>query len=116
SITFTPEWLPLLDICADQSSVVTPPGETTNVSINIINAGNAWAIVEAEMDTELGGWISRISPCNVLIEVHEAEQMVLSLESPKDFNGTQPIELVFTPFHYSEIGPSYSISIELHYP
>ena len=55
-------------------------------------------------------------PCNVLIEVHEAEQMVLSLESPKDFNGTQSIELVFTPSYYSEIGPSYSINIELHYP
>ena len=39
-----------------------------------------------------------LSPRNVLIEVHEAEQMVLSLESSKDFQGTQSIELVLRLF------------------
>ena len=37
-------------------------------------------------------------PSQCLIEVHEAEQMVLSLESPKDFQGTQSIELVLRLF------------------
>jgi hypothetical protein len=114
---FIPEWIPSFKVIPDQTVVLTPPNQVTEVGINITNEGNGWGNVASEVVTVLEGWSAGINPSNIRVDVNETERVVLSLKPPLCFQGFQNIELLFTPYRpYAKIGTPIYLRILAYYP
>jgi hypothetical protein len=116
-LSFMPQYVPCLSIDWD-TNVITPPLESTNISINITNCGNWDTRVRAYILEYPDTW-GAVIYSTIIILKNETFPMTLTVIPPKDFHGIETITLKFTTQKYpslGETGDPYIIQISVHYP
>ena len=119
ALVFTPAWIPCLSITADQYSVLAPPNQCTNVTINITNCGNGITGVICTLIDTPSEFIPFIHPSSVEVDVNETEQVIFEVTPPNDFNGVRTMELEFAPYRFpptGETGIPTMVYIRIYYP
>lgn len=120
-LTFTPEYIPILDSVIN-ASPQTPPNQITFIPLSLWNYGNDFTKVIAEIVNinELEGWIVYVAPETYLpLDPAMKINVTFLCIPPFDFEGNQTIALRFTPSRWSnpeETGTPINVSITVHYP
>ncbi|RLF40839.1 MAG: hypothetical protein DRN12_04520 [Thermoplasmata archaeon] len=117
-VNFTPAWYPVLTIWVDNFTIKMKPGETMEIPIYVLNEGNGYTEVKAEIEEDYNTSIlnASITPSSLQININEIGVFEIFLESSpsiRNYMATIPIE--FTPYHIStgEKGLPYIIYIRV---
>ena len=113
-IVLTPEWQPYIDVYTETPNLITPPGETTNVTFTITNKGNGWTLIQTEIQ-DIPGWSLDIDPAQFMVDIGQSEDTILHIRPPATFFGVQSINLSFTPTRFDESGSPVPVTIQAGY-
>jgi len=96
-LVFSVQWIPNIIISTNQTTIITPPNTMTNVSINVTNEGNRDALINTTTP-DIEGWTIEGDPQWLVLPVGTTKQVIIHIIPPEEFQGTQQIELLFTPY------------------
>jgi hypothetical protein len=97
-IFYMVQWISLLNISTNSTMIITPPNTMTYVPIDVTNLGNALAIINSTTP-DIEGWSIESEPELLYLHVGETGRIFIMIRPPEGFQGTQQIELLFTPYN-----------------
>lgn len=98
NICFGVQWISLLNISTNSTTIITPPNTMTYVLIDVTNLGNAEVIINTTTP-DIEGWSIESEPELLYLHVGGTGGIFLMILPPEEFQGTQQIELLFTPYN-----------------
>ncbi|MCK4332576.1 MAG: hypothetical protein KAV40_03245, partial [Thermoplasmatales archaeon] len=120
SITFTTEWVPRIEISAENPIITAPAGSLVNAKINITNTGNSESLLIGTIHSGdfMDGWGLCLEPSYLLVGQDETKHVTLHIGIPSNCtNCIRSIQLDFIamrPYHGNITAGPYSLYMSVH--
>lgn len=120
NISFTPAYVPTLNLCPSKPSRITPPNNRTTIPIIIKNNGNAKTRITPFKENSPDNFSIEFNPPFIDLDMDETGTINLTAVPPSDFQGNITLKVDFTAERFpkregSPIGGPYSLYFDLYY-
>jgi hypothetical protein len=120
SISFTPAFIPRIDISVDDHYISAAPMEEITIPIDVMNMGNKMARVIPRFIGLYEGWNTVIDPPVREIPTKDISQFMVRLRTPDGFSGFKTVHIQFDvesyPIKEGRPTQSYPLYLIVHAP
>ncbi len=118
SITFVPQFIPLIDLSIENQVVAVGSQEKIDIEIQVKNLANKKARITPTILSDHYDWCPTINYPAVDLNPDESETFILNVQPPQDFSGFMTFKLTFNveifPLHQNTPPFSYPLDIMMY--